>query len=102
MSISEADLRSLNVVFKPVEFVATQLTKNVILQVNKREDRPEIETSTSNIFGVIFVLFTAFICFNASYSKDVLLSFVDQFRSIALNRESSPGAQSKRQKQKKN
>jgi ABC-type lipoprotein release transport system permease subunit len=102
LSIREADLRGLNVVAQPVEFIATQLTKNVILKVNKREKRPEIETSTSNIFGVIFVLITAFVCFNTNYSKDLLLSVVDRLRSIAMNRASSPDSQDKRRKAKKN
>lgn len=60
-------MKNLNAFAEPVEFVATQLTKNVILNVGVREKRPEIETSKSNVFGVIFVILSAFICINVNY-----------------------------------
>ncbi|KAI6176776.1 hypothetical protein M3Y97_00835400 [Aphelenchoides bicaudatus] len=101
LTISDSDLRNLNANFKPVEFVADQLTRDVILRVGKKEAKPEKETSTSNIFGVIFTLATAFVCFNIDYTKSMLFSFADHFKAMALNREGSPGAQNKRQKAKK-
>jgi len=102
LAINDADLKALHAVSQPVEFLATQLTKDVILRVDVHERRPEIETSKSNVFGVIFVLLSAFVAINVNYSKDLLFTIIERTRSAIQHRDGSPGAQDKRKKTKRN
>ncbi|KAI6187948.1 hypothetical protein M3Y98_00300800 [Aphelenchoides besseyi] len=104
VSVSESDLRALDATSNSVSFVAKQLSKTVLLNLKPKERKPEIETSTSSFFGVIFVILSTLVFLNLNFSRDLLLTLIDQIRAVVLQHggDGSSLAADRKRKQRKN
>ncbi|KAI6214901.1 hypothetical protein M3Y94_00322600 [Aphelenchoides besseyi] len=104
VSVSESDLRNLDATANSVSFVANELSKTVLLNLKPKERKPEIETSTSSFFGVIFVILSTLVFLNLNFSRDLLFTLIDQVRATVLQHggDGSSLAMDRKRKQRKN
>ncbi|CAD5215162.1 unnamed protein product [Bursaphelenchus okinawaensis] len=105
VKVSEKQLKNLNAVSSPVVFSAPQSSgidevKQVAIVVKTLFKKTEIETSKSNVIGVIFVILVTFVCMNLNNSKDLALEAYD--RAVGAIRRSASPSPERRKKQKKN
>lgn len=101
VAVNEADLRSLQALTSSVSFRTpahdqADLVKQVLIRLTPRDRSPDVERSTSNIFGIIFVVLVTSICMNLqAVSSPMPVTCPDQGMASCAERQAEGSVQFK-------